>query len=224
MPRRTTPRFLQTKEVIAIYDRHGARADGAAWYEDAALDLVVTHGGFERARSVLELGSGSGRFATRLLDEALPDNARYTAVDLSETMAGITGERLARFGPRATVHHAAVNAVELPEGGFDRVVSTYMLDIFSPEAIAQAFDRCHRWLRPGGRLCLAGLTPGERFPGTLIGALWSQVHRWTPRLVGGCRPLRQAELLDERRWAITERLYVQPWGIPSEVLIADRLD
>ncbi len=209
---------LDAQAVAAIYDRHGAKQDGAGWYEDPPLRALMPHLALDEASAVLELGAGTGRFAEWLLD-AMPDGATYTAVDLSGEMCRLARERLARFGERVTVHHGPADAVELPAGGFDRVVSSYMFDIWSEDAIADGITACHQWLRPDGIIGLVSLTDGQSFIGRAVSSLWAAVHRRRPQWVGGCRPLQQARFFGDG-WQIEHRSVVRAWGIPSEVLVA----
>ena len=107
-----------------IYDAFGARQDDQGWYEDAAFDAVIRHGGFETARSVVEFGCGTGKLAARLLAEALPGNARYLGLDISGTMANLARQRLQPWAGRAEVRQS--------DGGFDlppadRIVATLSL-------------------------------------------------------------------------------------------------
>ena len=64
---------LTHDEARRVYDRIGAGQDSQAFYEDRATRLLIRHGAFERARSVLEFGCGTGRFAARLLARHLPE-------------------------------------------------------------------------------------------------------------------------------------------------------
>jgi ubiquinone/menaquinone biosynthesis C-methylase UbiE len=79
-------RTLTTAQAKAFYDRFGARQDAQSFYEDRAIDVLVVHGVFSTATSVFEFGCGTGRFAKRLLAQALPPEARYMGVDVSSAM------------------------------------------------------------------------------------------------------------------------------------------
>ena len=94
--------MLSRREIMAFYDGFDAKQD-RQFYENAAIDALVRHGGFAEARSVYELGCGTGRLAARLLAGELPPEAEYFGIDISETMAGLASERLAPFGERARV-------------------------------------------------------------------------------------------------------------------------
>ena len=90
-------RFLSTHEARTFYDRMGRSLDFHRFYERAAIAALVEHGGFSEARSVFELGCGTGALAEELLKKILPQDASYTGVDISPVMVKISGARLARF-------------------------------------------------------------------------------------------------------------------------------
>jgi ubiquinone/menaquinone biosynthesis C-methylase UbiE len=94
---------LSREEARRVYDRIGARQDTQAFYEDRATELLIQHGEFGFAQSVLEFGCGTGRFALRLLSHHLPATARYRALDQSAIMVRLAQSRLAQFGSRAQV-------------------------------------------------------------------------------------------------------------------------
>jgi len=212
---------LTTEQAREFYDRFGRKQDGQAFYEDAALDDLVAHAGFEDAGGVFEFGCGTGRFAARLLANELPPTASYLGVDLSSTMIGIARERIAEFGARARVEPAAGPvAFPLPDGAVDRVVSTYVLDLLPERAIAAAVEESARVLAAGGRLCLVGLTVGPTAASRIVSGLWSAVFRLNARLVGGCRPVRLDAYVGPPRWVVEYRNVVVSRGVPSEVLVA----
>ncbi len=223
MSQRAVERTLSRAEARAFYDRFGAGQDRQGWYEDAALDRLVAHAGFATARAVVELGCGTGRFAERLLDGLLPAGASYLGTDLSATMAALAAARLGRFGRRARVV-LTDGAPRLPlvAGCADRLVSTYVLDLLPAADIAAVLAEARRLLRPGGRLCVTGLTHGPGPASRLVSGLWRRVQRLAPRLVGGCRPVRVAGLLAEPGWRLLHASTVVARAIPSEVVVAER--
>lgn len=213
-------RFLSSAEVRVVYDRVGEAQDKQAFYEAPAVEAVIAHGAFGEARSIAEIGCGTGRVATRLLQECGPE-ARYVGVDVSGRMVEIAQDRLGTYGDRVTIQQTdGTFAFGWPDASQDRVVATYVLDLLSPRDVREAIREVHRVLRRDGYLCLAGLTWGERLLGRLVSVLWSGVHRVRPEWVGGCRPLRVRPFLDPSRWAIEHYDIVRAWGIPSEVIVA----
>ena len=213
--------FLSPAEAAAVYDRIGRAQDTQAFYEDAAVDALIAHGGFGAARSIFEVGCGTGRVAERLLRDHCPAEACYRGVDVSTTMVDIARERLAVYADRATVTTTdGACAYESPTASYDRVLATYVFDLLAPAAIRAGLAEAHRMLRPGGRLCVAGLTWGTRPVGRVVSAAWAALHRVRPQWVGGCRPLRLRRLLAPQRWTVQHHEVVQAWGVPSEVLVA----
>lgn len=217
----TAGRLLSRSEARAVYDRIGRRQDAQAFYEDPALDALVAHGAFDDAQSILEVGCGTGRFAERLLRIQCPPDARYVGRDLSPRMVAIARDRLAPFGERATVIQTDGSLeFDCPAGSADRVVATYLLDLLSTDDIRAVLADAHRVLGSAGRLCLAGLTWGERPIGRFVTRLWASVHAVRPKWVGGCRPLRMRRFVAGGAWTIQHREIVRAWGVPSEVLVA----
>lgn len=219
----TPERTLDHAQARSFYDRLGARQDSQGFYEDRATRHVTLHGDFPRARRVLEFGCGTGRFAETLLDAHLPPDARYEGLDLSGTMVGLARERLARFGDRARVEQTDGSpAIARPDASFDRFVSNYVLDLLSEADIERVVSEAWRLLEPGGRLCLVSLTQGVTPLSRLVMAGWRRLQALSPKLVGGCRPVRLPDFVREPAWKIEYHEVVVAFGIPSEVLIASR--
>ncbi len=216
-------RTLSHEQARRFYDRLGARQDSQGFYEQPALDALCDAARFEQAHAVLELGCGTGRFAAELLAGPLPGDARYLALDVSETMVALARERLAPFGERVEVRHTDGGLrIDEKDASFDRVVSTYVLDLLSEEDIRCFLAEAQRLLVPGGLLCLTSLAPGRSVPARLVTAVWSGLHRLQPALLGGCRPLDLPGLLDAAVWELRQCRLVEPWALASEAVVAAR--
>jgi len=209
--------------VVAFYDRFGRKQDSQGWYEDPALERMIALGRLAESRAVCEFGCGTGRLAARLLAGVLPTEARYLGLDASATMVALARERLAPWAARAQVLHSDGSLhVPAETGEWDRFVSTYVLDLLAEADIAALLQEAARLLRPGGLLCVVGLTPGRGLLTGAVSRLWSVLHRLHWRLVGGCRPLDVAPLLPAARWRVLADARVAAWGITSQVLVAER--
>lgn len=103
------------------------------------------------------------------------------------------------------------------------MVSNYVLDLLPAAEVAAFVSDARRVLAPGGLLCVTGLTPGRTPVSRLVSRLWGALHAVAPRRVGGCRPLRVADLLPAGQWEVVHRDVVAAWGIASEVLVAQPL-
>lgn len=214
--------YFSREDARRFYDRFGAKQDRQGFYEDAALDVLIQHSGFSDARSILEIGCGTGKLAARLLSDYLPASARYVGIDISETMAGLARERLKPWAVRSEIQVSSGGFDFSAYGGpFDRVVITYVLDLLSDREIADALMAARAATLEGGLLCVSGLTQGTGLFSTITSTLWTLVHSMKPFLVGGCRPLVLRDLIPETRWRIVHREVVVSATVPSEVLVAE---
>jgi ubiquinone/menaquinone biosynthesis C-methylase UbiE len=214
---------LTRSQVRAFYDRFGKMQDSQTFYENAALADLITHADFGQAEKIFEFGCGTGRFASRLLTKHLSPSASYLGIDLSLTMITIAEQRISAFAERAKVIQSdgSIN-FPLPDHSVDRVISTYVLDLLSETDIQQAISEAYRVLIPGGKLCLVSLTYGVTYVSRIVCALWSTLFRMHGSLVGGCRPIRLDPLFGKHDWSINYHNVVIQFGVPTEVLIADR--
>lgn len=216
-------RCLTREEARRFYDRLGARQDTQRFYENRALSTLIARSAFGKAHTVFEFGCGTGRLAERLLLRHLPGDARYAAADLSGTMVGLARRRLEAFGPRVTVAQTdGAPRCPLPDRSVDRFVSTYVLDLLPEGDIRAVVAEAGRVLAEGGLLCLVGLTPGRGPWSRAVTALWRRVHARRPAWVGGCRPLELTAFLPHADWEIRYWQVVAPFGVASEVVVAER--
>ena len=219
-----TERTLSHTEARAFYDRLGARQDSQAFYEDASTRILLRHGSFESARSVLEFGCGTGRFAEELLERYMLPDSGYLGLDASATMVDLATKRLGRFGSRAAVRQTEGEPrIDLPSGSVDRVVSNFVLDLLSEEDIASFLAEAHRVLTPGGLLALVSLTRPFNGTSRVVMTVWRLLFALRPALVGGCRPIGLIERFPPDRWQVRHHERVVRFGIPSEALVVERL-
>jgi tRNA (cmo5U34)-methyltransferase len=113
-----------------------------------------------RASRVLELGTGTGETALRVL--ASHPGAEWVGIDASEPMLARARERL----PDADLRLRRLED-ELPPGPFDLVVSALAVHHLDGAGKRDLFSRVARVLRPGGVFVLGDLVvpaPGEEGP------------------------------------------------------------
>jgi SAM-dependent methyltransferase len=211
---------LTHREARRVYDRIGSRQDSQWFYEDPATLRILAHGDFKAAQSVFEFGCGTGRFAATLLADSLPQTAHYRGVDVSPKMVQLARTRVEPYAGRAEVLLVEGGPPrEEPDGGHDRFVSNYVFDLLSHEDIRAVLQDAHRMLRPGGLLCLSGLStgvgPASRFVARMVG--WIQSLR--PSLVGGCRPVDLLPFLPADQWNVLHHSKVVAFGITSEAVV-----
>ena len=107
------------------------------------------------ARSVLELGVGTGETAERV--RALHPEASWTGIDASEAMLGHARRAL----PDAQLRHQRLED-PLPEGRFDLVVSALAVHHLDAGGKRELFRRVGQVLRPEGWFVLGDVVVPER--------------------------------------------------------------
>ncbi|QDU60368.1 hypothetical protein Pan216_12070 [Planctomycetes bacterium Pan216] len=211
---------LTHEQARQFYDRFGARQDNQRWYEDRPIAALLDQLDFSGAERLLEFGVGTGRLAEKLLHHELPSSCHYVGIDASATMIALADDRLEPWFDRVRlIQSDGTIQLDLDDGSRDHIISTYVLDLLSEEDIRQFLREAHRVLTPTGRCGLVGLTWGEEPISRGVMGVWSAVHSLSPRLVGGCRPLRLEELLDPNEWTLVDRRVVTCWGLASEAVV-----
>lgn len=214
-------RFFSHAQAARFYDLLGAGQDTQAFYETAALRDLVAHLELATSHSVLEFGFGTGRLASELLTAHLPTNATYFGLDVSATMVRLAKDRLQPFAARAEVRHSdGTPRIDAEDDTFDRFISTYVFDLLSDDDIRAMLTEAHRVLKPGGLLGLVSLTDGSSPLSRLVLSTWRGLHRISPWLVGGCRPIALHSFLSSLEWRIEHQQVIVRFGMPSEVVVA----
>jgi arsenite methyltransferase len=132
-----------SRKVEAVY----TTADVVA-QRQTVLDILAPRPG----EHVLDVGSGPGFLATQLA-AAVGAEGSVCGIDPSESMLAIAAKRESVAGSaRVELRQASAEQLPYPDGCFDVVVSTQVLEYSNevPAAAAEIF----RVLRPGGRVLI----------------------------------------------------------------------
>lgn len=216
--------MLSYQQAKKYYDKFGKKQDTQGFYEDTALDDLISNSRFQDAKHIFEFGCGTGKFAVRLFKGLLGENTTYFGVDLSSTMVNIAAERLRNCSPRAKVEKSEGDiAFPLDDGAVDRVISNYVLDLLREDDIRLFFNEAYRVLTDGGMLCLVSLTDGITPASRLVSSLWKSVFKLRPSLVGGCRPVQLESFTDPKRWEVAYHAKKSAFGVPSDIIVLKRL-
>lgn len=216
--------MLTKNQVREFYNRFGSKQDAQGFYENRALHDLIDHASFDQAKSIFEFGMGTGKFAEELLINHLPEDCRYSGVDISQTMIGLATKRLQRWSGRVKIQLSG-GSMQLPEpdGTFDRFVSNYVLDLLDGADIIRLLEEAHRILIHDGLLCLVSLTNGKNWLARGVSSTWEFIHKVRPQLVGGCCPIELRDYLPKARWKIEYHNTVVSFGITSGILVARRV-
>jgi ubiquinone/menaquinone biosynthesis C-methylase UbiE len=215
--------ILSHQEARSAYNRIGSLQDTQAFYEDRATNELLRHGDFGSANNVFEFGCGTGRFALRLFTEFLAPNSCYRGVDVSPKMISLAQVRLAPYSDRAQLKLTQGDPpVDEPSESSDRFLSNYVFDLLSEEDIRGVLREAHRMLRPGGLLCLSGLSTGVSPVSRTVARTWSWIQTHRPSAVGGCRPIDVLPFLTASAWQLEHHVKLVAFGITSEALVAQR--
>jgi SAM-dependent methyltransferase len=215
--------MLTHDEAKKFYDRFGSKQDWQWFYESRAMDDLIAHGAFHEARAVFEFGCGTGHLAEILLDHYLPLDAIYTGVDISSTMVSLSLKRLSRFGNRVRIIQSqGERQLPVETGGYDRFISTYVFDLLEDQEIISVITEAHRILQPNGLAGLISLTRGFTLGSSLVEGLWSAIYSLAPSVVGGCRPVTLLDFFGPPAWVVRHRTRFSAFGVPSEILVAER--
>jgi demethylmenaquinone methyltransferase / 2-methoxy-6-polyprenyl-1,4-benzoquinol methylase len=203
-------------DVPAIYSRLAPVYEvWARLTESRARRRVLELAGPGPAEDVLEVATGTGaqlaELATRNRD------GRTVGVEISAGMLAKTRRRLARQGLNG-VDVVEADARELPfaDASFDLIVNSYMLDLLPRDEIPRVLAELQRLLRPGGRLVMSNMTPGER----RLHRVWDALYARGIVLTANCRGVLAAPVLEELGFVGIEREYSSQLGFPTEIVIA----
>ncbi len=189
----------------------------AVLVEARARRLGLTWAAVEDGERVLEVAVGTGLSFQRLL--AANPSGWTDGIDLTPAMLRRARRRAARAPTeRYRLALGDAQALAFPDDTFDLVINSYMFDLLPVTDFVTILRQYRRVLRPGGRLVMMNMTPGERW----IQNAWEALYRLYPPLLGGCRGVRAAPFVHEAGFIRVRRAFVSQWTFPSEVIYAEK--
>ncbi|CAK9054908.1 unnamed protein product [Durusdinium trenchii] len=219
-------------DPVGFYNLIGRLIDLVAPFEDLAREKLATLAGLKGSTAspvkLLEIGSGSGRWARSLFPDdqnsaPVSKVTQYLGVDISLTMADEAARALAKLGNARVVRGDARREGLLEEacGSFlagppDRIVASYVLDILDDKDLQRLLTSCAKLLRQsGGLFAAAGV-----FPGSALMTTWESIWQKAPSVVGGCRPKDLRAKLEGLGWEILAVEVTDVLGYRSQVVLA----
>lgn len=167
--------------VAGEFDRFSEQLSGPL------ADRLVALGHVGAGDSVLDVGTGTGLVAFRAA--AAAPAGTVLGVDLSEGMLAVAADRARDRGlaERAAFRRMDAEALELPEGSFDVVLSLFALRHLPDPR--RALGQFARVLRPGGRLVVGVGSGPPLFSAEGLrraaGSVWDGVEAACGRLIIG---------------------------------------
>ena len=215
--------MLTYNEVQRFYDSFGRKQD-KQFYEESAINDLIKRGNFGEAKNIVEFGCGTGKLASRLLKNILSNNCHYLGVDISQTMVTLCQKNIKQYSDRSKCYkNEGEPRIDIPDQSADRFISTYVLDLLAEKDKITLLNEAYRILLPGGYLCLASLTHGVSLISHIVEIIWNSLYKLKPSIVGGCHPINLTEYMQSDKWNIIHNSVIVSYGVPSEVIIAERL-
>lgn len=206
-------RTISTKKALQFYNRLGAGHDWAEMYEGKAKQRAITLLNLAPGQQVLNAGIGTGQIQPKIESAVSPGGVAY-GLDLSPVMLAATCRRT------NSTSLCEGNVLHLPFAphSFDRIFSSYLLDLLPLKRIPALLAGLRRVLKPGGRMVLVSLTEGITLPSKALVSLWKAAYAISPVACGGCRPLQLADMVLEAGFNQIRREVVVQLAIPSEII------
>ena len=174
--------------VVAEYDRAASTWDrligrvGAPATYRALFRQLLSDGDLPSLSPdarVLDVGTGTGAFASALLDELHPEaGPRVTLADLAPAMLFRASAALEARGVRVETRRADIRALPFSDGSFDVALAAHVLEHLP--APHDGLRDLVRAVRPGGAVVVVVTRPG---PGTLYVRVRWRVRTVSPSLI-----------------------------------------
>ncbi len=213
-PRRAAQ--IPQTEVAGVYDRMAGVYDiWASLTESKARARALALADVQDGEQVLEVAAGTGLAFAEIVRRN--PSGRNVGIDLSPGMLRRAESHLS--------HNALSNfelsvgsafAIGEPDAAFDLLLNNYMFDLLARDDWPRVLSEYHRVLRPGGRLVMSGMTPGEGFGS----GIYDRLYNLSPSLMGGCRGIRMTAPLEANGFRVVSRDYLQQMLFPSEIILA----
>lgn len=211
-------RVFETKEqtrafynkISRVYDLLSERSE--APMRKAGMELLKAKPG----ESILEIGFGTGHSLVSLA-KAVGPKGRVFGLDLSDKMAKITRENLAKAGliERARIRCGDAAQLPYPAGSMDGVFMSFTLELFDTPEISKVLDECKRVLRPGGRIVVVGMS--KEGPKDPLVNVFEWAHKHFPKFLD-CRPIYVRHALEKAGFPIRKAVTKHMW-IPVEIIL-----
>ena len=205
---------IEKDQVPKVYSNIAPLYDFWAWLtERNARRRCLQLAAIQDGEDVLEVAVGTGLTFVEIL-ETNP-SGHNEGVDFTAAMLIRAEKKATRTGNQHyRLRVGDAYELDFPSDSFDVVVNNYMFDLLPEGDFPTVLNEFKRVLRPGGRLALVNMTLGTRW----YNGIWDRLYRMNPALLGGCRGVSLAPLLQQAGFRQTTREYCSQFTFPSEVV------
>ncbi len=200
--------------ITRFYNLLGASYDLFAAFESRAKARALECLELASGQRLLEVGVGTGADHLKF-QAALGGPAFAFGLDIAPRMLAV-----ARRRTRAPLCAADAGWLPYASASFDRLISSYVLDLAPVADQLRWLAGFRRVLKPGGRLVLLSMTEGVDPLSRLFVRSWKWIYARNPLVCGGCCPVQLAELARQAGFGQVETQVIVQMGIPSELLVA----
>jgi ubiquinone/menaquinone biosynthesis C-methylase UbiE len=169
---------------------------------------------------ILEIGAGTGRALVYMSEEVGPQGI-CIGLDLSGGMLAVARRRIQNKASLANTSLVQADGANPPfsDNVFDAIFLSFTLELFDTPELTPLLDRCRSLLKPNGRLQVVALARPD--PPGLIVRMYEFFHRLLPTYVD-CRPIPTQLLLSQAGFVIRADRRISMWGLPVDVICAQR--
>lgn len=209
---------ISAAEARCFYDALGENLAISERFEQRAKEKGLAALDLRPGLDILNVGVGSGREQSIIQERIAPGGVAF-GIDLSRTMLRLSQKAVTFPGGRSLCE-ADARRLPFATAAFDRIFSSYMLDLIPASDFLPILREMRRVLAADGHLVLVSLTRGITLSSRALMAAWTTLYRLGPTRLGGCRPVRLAHPLLKAGFSQVQREVIIQWGMPSELLVA----
>jgi ubiquinone/menaquinone biosynthesis C-methylase UbiE len=201
--------------------------NGMAWYYDVwahftekkAQDKAIEISNIKDGLTILDVAVGTGNLFKRILKRN--SSGFNIGIDISKGMLTKAKSKLSKQpSQNYSLEIGSAFNIKMDNHTVDILFNNYMFDLIPFNQMGSIINEFFRVLKPGGKLVLVNMTKAERFGA----GVYERIYRIYPLVMGGCRGVKQNNLLTEYGFKVITREYVQQMLFPSEVILATKLN
>lgn len=178
--------------------------------------LAIEELGFAGDETVIDLGCGAGRAVTEIGGK-LDSGGVALGVDFAPGMCREARDTIhdARVGDRAGIVCGDVTDLPVRTDSVDVAISSFVLDLLSPNDIDAALNEMRRVLVPDGRVAIVSLAQS----GSIPTRAYRTLRRIFPTQMD-CRPIPLVDLLETGGFEVDWRTEYSLFGLPVTIATA----